>query len=667
MHMGKIKKVLVGVLVTAIVVTGAAAGLMQLKKGSRKEVLVTSVGNLTSEYYMPSTNLEGNVTTSVAQNVSVDKDMIVDQVYVAKGDTVKVGDPLVSFDTTLVEMELEIAKLKHKQLEQDLNKAVNRLNSLKNGGPIVVDDGSSVPDADNVDSMDSDEMDNMVGDVMSSIKEPSSGNYLAAAVQPVLLAAFTDDGTDAAGGEAAEEHTESSENVDTRQQDLYETMTGPEYQEPSAGDFTSGEDISSGDTEGEFGTGQNDVPRPSPTPTPVLDENTGYYDPYFTDGIPGVTDGNEKFYEKLDADSKPFTGEGTEKNPYVFLVSSATGKVTAMGSFFNKMAGYSEDGTRVEKEGGYWYQLEFHQDNTIMDYLDRKSSCTGYYLVDGSLLVKPVYMYTETEFTLADAMRYEDELPDDPDYQGGDNPDVSTMTRAEAIKFQQNKIAGLKLDLQESEINIGKLEKKVNRKLISSKLDGTVAYVGDSLVGTSGGEPFIKVKSGDGFYVVGAIGELMLDEIEEGTILKCVSYESGSFEAKVMDISEYPITANMYSGMNNPNVSYYSFTAEVTDKSLKFQDFDYINITLESTAIDSNSLVLQKAFVRTENGKSYVYKDDNGVLKKQFLTVGPAVDGGYSILVKDGITRDDKIAFPYGKDVLEGAKTREATMDEMYG
>ena len=76
------------------------------------------------------------------------KDLIIDQIYVTKGDTVNKGDPLISFDTTLVEMELNIAKLKKQKQEQDLNKAVNRLTSLQNGGPIEESDAST--DADDL-------------------------------------------------------------------------------------------------------------------------------------------------------------------------------------------------------------------------------------------------------------------------------------------------------------------------------------------------------------------------------------------------------------------------------------------------------------------------------------------------------------------------------------
>ncbi len=651
-----VKRVIVGAVVVALAGTGAAAGLLQLRKNNQKEVMVTSVSNLVSDYFMPTTSIDGSVTTSVAQNVSVDSDMIIDQVYVAEGDTVKKGDPLISFDTTLVEMELNIARLKHKKLEQDLNRAVNRLNSLKNGGPILEEDGGG--SADNLDNMDvpddtDDEMASLTG-------QNNSDTYLAAAVPRLLLSAFVD-------GELEEEpDADGSGTEDPAQAAVDEALTEPEYQDPSAGDFTSGEEISDGNSGDDITSGQNDVPKPSPTPTPELDENTSYYDPYFTDEMEGVTDGREKFYDKLDSNSVPFTGTGTEKDPLVFLVSSARGSVTAMGSFFNKMAGYSEDGTKVEKEGGYWFQLEFHQNDTIGDYQDRTLSCTGYYLINGSFLTQPVYEYVESEFTLSDAMTYEPQVPDEPGTPGG-GTGTTTVSREEAIKYQQRKIANLKLDIQESNIKIGKLEKKVNRKLISSKLDGIVTYVGDTVTKKTDGSTFIKVKSGDGYYVVGAVSELFLDQIGEGTVLNCISYDKGEFEAKVMEVSEYPISGSVYAGMSNPNASYYSLTAEVLDKSIKFRDYDYITINLESSQSVKGSLVLQKAFVRTENGKSYVYKDDKGVLKKQYLTVGGNVDNGYSVLVKDGITTDDLIAFPYGKTVVEGAKTKEVTLDQMYG
>lgn len=665
--MGKVKKIIAGVLVVAVAGTGITAGLMQLKKNSQKTVSVTSVSGLLQDYYTPNTTIDGTVSSSATQTVTGDKDLIIDQVYVAKGDAVKKDDSLISFDTTLVEMELNIAKLKKQKQEQDLNKAVNRLNSLLNGGPVEETDGST--DADNLGThgTDSDSADDLAQDNTMSSAADMSGTYLAAAIHPLLVTAFTDGGTTDTTADAASTGTDT----DTADASSAETITGPadasndipSYTDPSASDFEDGSNKNS------FNSGTNDSPVPSPTPTPVLDDHTNYFDPYYIKGDPNITDGNEPFYQKLDGESIPFTGSGTEEDPYVFLCSSAKEKVTVMGSFFNRLAGYSSDGTKIVHQGGCWYQLEFHQNDTIADYENRKESCTGYYLINGSLLEQSVYEFAEVEFTLADASKYDDdEIPDD-DNPGGYDPAEPTGTpisRADAIKYQRSKIASLKLDIQESDIKISQLEKKANKKLISSKLDGTVTYVGDTSGETTDGNALIKVKSSDGFYVIGSISELMLDEITEGTVLNCTSYTSGSFEAEVMDVSEYPVTSNSYYGDSNPNVSYYAFTAVVTDKSLQLEDQDYVTITYE-TSSSEGSMVIQKAFVRSENGKSYVYKDENGVLKKQELTVGSTVDNGYSVIVKGGITSDDLIAFPYGKDVKEGAKTKEVSLNDMYG
>ena len=644
--MGKSRKIITGILVVALAGTGIGAGLMQMKKNSVKTVNVTPVSGLLQQYYSSNTTIDGTVTASATQTVSGDKDLIVDQVYVAKGDAVKKGDPLISFDTTLVEMELNIAKLKKQKQEQDLNKAQARLKSLQNGGPVEESDGGANADSSGVpDSSAADSGDDLTPDRTLSSAADLNGNYLAVAFRPLLLNAFTDGGEVDGETEAVEGiENGQSEETNTKEDTEQSINDTPSYGDSSASDFGDG-------TENSF----DDSSQLTPTPTPTIDQN--------------MTDGEEPFYQKLDGKTIPYTGTGTEEDPYIFLCSSAKEKVTVTGGFFNKMAGYSEDGTQIEHQGGYWYQLEFHQSDKIRNYEDRKESCTGYYLINGSLLEKPVYEFAEVEFTLADASRYENDDADNDGSGGGDStkPAGTTVSRADAIKYQNSKIASLKLDIQESDIKISQLERKANKKLVSSKLDGTVSYVGDVSSGTTtDGKALLKVKSADGYYVVGAVSELMLDTVKEGTKLSCTSYTSGQFEAEIMDVSEYPVDSYNYYGDNNPNVSYYAFTAVVEDKSLQFDTPDYVMVELQNSAVDNGSMVLSKAFVKSENGKNYVYKDDNGILKKQEIRVGATVDGGYDIIIKGGISIDDKLAFPYGKDAVEGAKTNEVTLDYMY-
>ena len=683
-----VKRIIVGVLIAALASAGIYTGLMHVKESKVTEVPVTSVSNLMTDWYSETT-LDGTITTNVAQNVNMDKDMIIEKIYVSQGDDVKKGDNLISFDMTLVEMELNIAKLKLQKQEQDLTKAQNRLTSLQNGGPI--EDSTDSTDDTELNSTDGntgdsnmtstdipsdgsgdDEMQSTTGSLGTAV----DGSYLASASQPLLLSAFTDtasaseesqeadviDGEEAAAGETSDGE-QLDEDEDSSDDGL---IMDPSYQDPAVDDITDGEtpDLSAGD---------DSTPSVSPTPTPTLGPNE-LPDPNATEEeIPGITDGEPQFYQKLDYTSQPFTGTGTEDDPYVFLVSSAKGKVTVMGSFFNRMAGYSEDGTKVVQKGGSWFQLEFHENDTIADFEDRKLSCTGYYLIDGSLLENPVYMYAETEFTLDDAMKYDDtgdddEIPDDSG-DGDDSTDSTTMTREDAIKIQKNKVSSLKLDIEESNLNITKLENKVKNKLVTSKLDGTVAYIGDEATGSYNGDAFLKVKSKDGFYVTGTVSELMRDQMKEGTLLQCTSYDSGSFEAKVLNVSDYPVDSSnnfYYGGDSNPNVSYYTFNAEITDQSLQFTDQDYVTISLKSNKLSKGSLVVMKAFIRTENGTSYVYKDVKGTLKKQQVTVGSIVNSGYYAIVTSGLKSDDLLAFPYGNTVQEGAKTKEVTLDDMY-
>ena len=706
------KRIIIGILIAALVAGGSAGGATYYKKSHQKTVSVVSVDNLAGQYYMDDTNLDGNIVTSAIQNITVDKDMIIQEVYVSKGDEVKKDDKLISFDMTLVQMELNIAKLKQQQQEQELNKATNRLNSLKNGGAIEESDAdtsdtSSDSDTDTDSGMDgSDSSDD--GDETASVSGNVNGVYLAAVMNPILAAAVnTGDISEAAvyqEEDSVESDVAKDDDADTHTGDPGSTAEGDGADTNAGGDSGDGNNTggntggnsntggNNGNTGGNSASGSGDSSgdNNNSDQIDIIDGddsgNSGdNADDDFSDSsderidildtdedvnqdTSGLTDGNPMFYQVLDGDSKPLSGKGTKKHPYVFLCSSAKGYVVVQGSFLNKMAAFDANGNKEDGKKGYWYQLEFHQNDTVEDLADRKKSCTGYYLVDGSLLEKMVPDYSEVEFTLADASHYGHDSDDDNGDDDGDQGDSgnASISREDAIKIQQNKVESLKLDIRESKLNIKKLEKKVKKEVIYSKLDGTVAKVGDPATTASDGSDFMTIKSKEGFYVKGTVSELMLDQIKEGTILNC-SGQSGDFEAEVVDVSEYPVSGDNYSGNGNPNVSYYSYTATIPDKSVKVSDDDYwLTITLQSDT-QSKGIVLDRAFVRSENGNSYVYKDDNGVLKKQKLIVGGNVNGGYSVLVTGGITRDDKIAFPYGDTVKEGAKTQEVSVDELYG
>ena len=668
--MSKVKKVIIGVIITALVGTGIGGGLMYVRKGNQKEVLVASVSDLAGERYDSDTTLSGNVYANATQRISVDKDMIIEEVYVSKGDEVKPGDKLISFDMTLVEMELNIARLKLQKQQQDLATAKKRLTSLQNGGPILDSEDSSADDLIDSDSDGNTDAGLDSGDdEMASVNVTASDHYLAAVLQPMLLTALTDgfsdsqDGDEVTGTEdmtGSDELSDSTDDTDASEETNADSGTASDFYGNSSNDGFSSEASDSG--QGGFISGGISDGSLSGADTTLGGNN-------------GFVDGEEPFYLTLDFDTEPYQGNGTKEDPYLYLCSSAKGKVNVTGAFLNKMAGYNADGTILLHPGGYWYLLEFHQNDAIADYTNRKQSCTGYYLIDGNMLSNPVDRFAEMDFTLEGALQYDngDEEPDIPDDPGtGGSGGGASLSRAEAIKIQKKRIASLELDIQESEISISKLQKKADRQLITSKLDGIVTTVGDAATGTnSESDAFMLIKSKDGYYVQGTVGELMLDQLKEGTVLTCNCYgENGYlvFDAEVVQVSEYAVEgdSSYYYGDSNPNVSSYTFTAKITDDSVQVSVGDWVDIQLEQNQ-SADGIVLSKAFVRTEDGVSYVYKDNNGVLKKQIVKVKENVNGGTYVLVSAGLSMDDKIAFPYSKSVKEGMKTKEGSLDEFMG
>ena len=183
-----VKRIIVGVLIAALASAGIYTGLMHVKKSKVTEVPVTSVSNLMTDWYSETT-LDGTITTNVAQNVNMDKDMIIEKIYVSQGDDVKKGDNLISFDMTLVEMELNIAKLKLQKQEQDLTKAQNRLTSLQNGGPI--EDSTDSTDDTELNSTDGNTGDsNMTSTDIPSMVFPSTKESTETS-RPVMNSSIT--------------------------------------------------------------------------------------------------------------------------------------------------------------------------------------------------------------------------------------------------------------------------------------------------------------------------------------------------------------------------------------------------------------------------------------------------------------------------------------------
>ena len=417
----------------------------------------------------------------------------------------------------------------------------------------------------------------------------------------------------------------------------------------------------------------------SPTPVPA--------DPYAWE------EGKAPFYQILDWDTLPYRGSGTKVNPFVYLCSSSVGGVTVTGGLLNIMAGYNREGTKVLKPGGYWYRLEFHKDDAITDAADLSKDRIGYYLIKGNLLIDTIDPTWTTYFSLEEATGYEPtdidtEITDqidtgqtgfdtgldtdgssfptlDDGTSTGGNDDWSMTddgyvndaptSRLEVLYNLRKEIDSMRISIQEKELSISQYEKQAANKVYYSKIDGIVSKVSDNPESS----PFMTIKSTQGFFVQGKVNELLLDEMEEGARLECTDYYTNTkFEAEVLSVADYP--ENSDNGMfgfgsgTNPNVSNYSFTATIVDKDVHVNDQDYLSVALKRDASSTKGIVLEKAFVRSEQGQYYVMKSENGYLKKQYVLVKDIVNSGTSVLIGGGVKKSDLIAFPYSSDAEIG-------------
>ncbi len=657
-----IRRIIVFLVIIALIGGGGYYGITYMKKNNEKEVVVVEVSSITSDdsYFWFGSDLSGNVVTNVIQNVRIDKDVIIENLYVEEGDTVRNGDRLMTFDLTLVDMELNIMQLKKQQQELDLQKAQKRLTSLKNGGPVLEEDSQDTTDMGTTASL--------------SPRLPGAG--LVAAAFPGLLAAEVLGGLEEelTGDDLSSHNYEPP--VESYVDPSQPYPTEPYDESADEGDYSGfGEDeLSSGDPEPETQTEPSEPeeepyePLIGPSPTPAA------ADPAMLDGL---VDGMPPFYQVLDYDSEPFTGTGTEDDPLIFLCSNARGAVTVKGSFFNKMAGYNDDGSLLLKPGGYWYVLEFHEKDTITDFGDRTASSIGYYYINGAMLERPVNPFAEAEFMQESAQQYvkaygEGEEEEEGDDYGGDaSSGDASLSRSDAIKAQEARIRSLNISLKETDLAITKLMRKASMKEIYSMIDGVVTHAGDPVEGTSGMESFLRINSAEGYYIKGTVNEMMLDQVEPGTILTCTTDMGEEFKAEVISVADYPVSGDGYMGWSdvNPNSSSYSFSANIMegyeDVSIN-QDTYLMSITLPEKEDKDDGIRIPKAFLRTQNGVSFIMKESKGVLKKQAVKIGSADSYGSTVTIVQGLTLDDWIAFPYAEDAVEGVKTRKGTRDELY-
>ena len=710
------KKWIVAFIAAGVLLLGGVT-VYAVKTSSQSTVKVVSVSDMSGGGGWSDNSLSGNITSDVSQNIYLADSQKVKKIYVKEGDTVKVGDDLLTYDMTLENLDLEMKKLEKQGIELNIEKANREITKLKNTKPSS-DNGNEDPGLDIPEdpgeepedpSMEPEEPAEAYQELTAEA-EPYKGEgtveepyHFLCAADGAILGSFLN--------RMAEEQCFFV--IEVREGDV------------SNGELLKiwGQKI----TEDDFQVADTDRFQVN------LEKET--------DDSDGQLPEELKAAAVLEKGASAYQGDGTEKKPLTYLVKKDG---IVKGSFFLE-----------RKEDGKYFRIEVREENGDLIKAWEQNGADGDFAADvkedGEYLVdlskkqsgetpgEPAEPTDPSEPTKPGESpeppepSNPEEKPTEPsvspEVTPGENPEptpeagnpqetaeqentvdgmstkkssasiryltvtsvmgsgsrkvISTDTVSDTtgsgdagtsyggtaaeiqqqIKDKEKEIRDYQLDIKETNLEIKDIQKKLNNQTIKSTLNGVVKTVGDPEKESNDGKPLIQVVSSEGLYVQGTVSESKMNKLKVGATLSGYSYDNGvSFTAEVREISPYPSD----NGQDGANASSYPFTAYIADAS-GLSNNSWAELTLlDEGDGPGEGIYLEKPFVRTENGQYYVMKDDGtGHLTKQIVQVG-GIQYGSSYQITGGLSMDDKITFPYGKDVREGAKTEEGTLDDLY-
>ena len=591
------KKTIITVTAVVLVVVIGLGVWFGVSRGRSEPVKVFAFNSVgMTEYWGDSQESYGPVSTDKIQTVFLSSTQTVTEMKVAQGDEVKKGDVLMTFDTTLSDLQLERKRLEVEKLKLDLETAQKKLKDIQNMKPMSI----VTPD----DSDDSEDDDSGKGVKLSgSYQLSTNSDYDGSMAEKALIcwlntAAAVDNGILEAARQKAEEYQNKNYVPDPTEEPTVETT----------------EETTETTTE----TTESPSEKPSETPNPP--ENPG-------EGSSGENPGGED-----GENSSASAAENPDEKPTItvsdyYMVFKVTEGNMSLG---NRL---TWQGLHIYRQGG-GFVFKFFDASVVPDH---------------SIIT------------------------DDPDSTDPTDPDMpdpgSGYTAAQLAQMrseQEKKIKELGFKIKVAEADYKIMQTEMSDGNVYAEFDGKVVSVLSEDEAKTQNQPVIKVSGGGGFYIQGGVSELEKDKMQIGQEVTVNDWNTGmTYTGKVVSMGDFPTDSDGWNGSGNPNVSYYPFTVFV-DETADLQAGQYVSIQY-SSAESENGIYLENPFIRTENGQSYVYvQGAGGKLEKRFVTTGKALWDSYTE-IRSGLTVDDLIAFPYGKNVKQGAPTVEGDLSSLYG
>ena len=368
---------------------------------------------------------------------------------------------------------------------------------------------------------------------------------------------------------------------------------------------------------------------------------------------------NDDLYNYINAGFEPDEKTPAEEDKKEVWKYFCAEEVFVLGGFLNEIAGTDraytfqimdgEESMAALSVSGKWFSGDYDEEMRWYPF----DPASGYFgdeaLEDG-----------DSDEENSDEEDFDADMHDEPDISPEDEIEegYTAAELAAAIRETEAEIRKLDLSIRTEKLQLAMIEQELKDGVVYARIDGVVKTVGDPSDPPVDGSAFLTVSGSEGLYVKGVISELKREQISVGQSVQCMDYESGNMITAVISaIDDYPTEDLYFYGERNPNSSTYGYTAYVEDASL-LTGGQYLELMIETQDSEEGSVAiyLEKGFIRTENGKSYVLKDEDGYLMKQYVTTGKTIWGS-AVEITSGLSEEDYIAFPYGPEAKEGVKT----------
>ena len=590
------------ILSSAAIVLAAGLGvggwLFWQYRNDQKTVEVQPVSYLSTSYWGDTAQSSGTITSDYIQELYPDSSKTITDVFVTEGQEVSIGDPLLQYDKTKLELDVEAKDVAIKETELKIDNAQNQLKKLQNTKPIATPKPEkATPTPKPTKPTPTPEPEPEPTPAPTPTPEPTT-----TPADVTLYSQLDVDAVPYAGSGTTDDPyiflcTDDCTMTKGFLSLLFGLGTeteGDGGQESTDGEIADGDVTGEELTGGETGDGE------------ITGDETG-------DGEDG--------------------GQEEESQSQLATPFAAIFEVREDNSNYGELiASFKLDGTQLSANFQNFPQF------------------------DGSQTVESVAEAFEARAKATPSPTPNPNNYDDMGYTSSQLKELIAEKRQE-IKNYQYELKQNKLDLEKARLalkNSTVLSTVDGVVRTLTDLDTAAASNQPFLVVTGAEQYYVT-----GVLSEGLLGSVQPgDTVTVNSWENGMTYSAQVVSISDYPLED---GANYYYGTGNPNSSSYEFVAVLgaENDTSTLRNGMYVDLTLsvqEGVEADGG-LYLDKAYLREDEGGSYVMKvSRENRLEKAYVSTGKTIYSGSYVEIRSGLTTEDYIAFPYGTDVKDGVR-----------